>query len=416
MNAASCGNFNASAYNISNNGGSSTFVLGAPIQATLSLNSKKITSGGGGENVDIFLVMDVSNSMHGIVDGVKKMDAAKDALLDVMDSIIAAGNLNNRVGYITFSGNITVQKGLTNNYNEVKVAISNTTEDEPGTGTSIGGGLYTAGEEFKNSVLKPDTKRFIVLASDGVQNGSPSITTGINNIPGDVTVYTVGFGNPTYLDPAEMTRIAETAGTGTGEYYYSDVRDLITVFRNITTQILTVLSLKNIGLVFTKDDKTRTSLSSTAPAYNSFNVLTGGIQWNNIGDLISGKSKKVVVNHTGTAVGTNIPLNANSLTVSYALSGTPCVDTVPVNVRQIDITSPCIDTTWTPASATFCTTQTLTQTSNCGNTRTISGTKQCVQCADTVDNDSDGAIDYPLDSGCFSANDNSEKKLRFQFF
>lgn len=37
----------------------------------------------------------------------------------------------------------------------------------------------------------------------------------------------------------------------------------------------------------------------------------------------------------------------------------------------------CVDTSWTPATSTVCSGQSFTQTSDCGNTRTVTGTKCC---------------------------------------
>ncbi|ABW65875.1 hypothetical protein [Desulfosudis oleivorans] len=58
-------------------------------------------------------------------------------------------------------------------------------------------------------------------------------------------------------------------------------------------------------------------------------------------------------------------------------SEVPCIcdDTAPVVEDEDEV---CVDTTWTPARSTVCSGESFTQTSNCGNTRTKTGTKTCV--------------------------------------
>ena len=48
-----------------------------------------------------------------------------------------------------------------------------------------------------------------------------------------------------------------------------------------------------------------------------------------------------------------------------------------------DMTACCVDTTWTPDPALTCSTAKVTQTSNCGKTKEVSGTKTCA-CVDTT--------------------------------
>jgi len=43
----------------------------------------------------------------------------------------------------------------------------------------------------------------------------------------------------------------------------------------------------------------------------------------------------------------------------------------------------CSDTSWTPNPSTVCSGSSFTQTSNCGNTRQVTGTKDCTTCTDT---------------------------------
>lgn len=54
----------------------------------------------------------------------------------------------------------------------------------------------------------------------------------------------------------------------------------------------------------------------------------------------------------------------------------------------------CVDTSWTPDPSTVCDGETFTQTSNCGNTRTAIGTKNCAVCNTQADTNCDGTVSW----------------------
>jgi hypothetical protein len=411
----SCENFNSASYTISNNAGNSRFLINTPIKTNLALKTKNSTAGG--DNVDIVLVMDRSGSMGVRVNGQQKIQVAKDALNTIVDVVAQSGNLNNRIALVTFSSNVTLDQSLTNNYNAVKVAINSMT---PGGTTSIGGGLVGASSELRTNSSNPATRKFIILASDGLQNHPPGIDTGIATVPSDATVYTVGIGDD--ADTAALQKIASTAGAGNGLYFPSNVTDLVAVFQNIITKILGAFTLQDVSLTFTRDDLVYTSFVKTLPVNDSYNSANGVLQWNNLGNMVNGQQKNIAIDYEGIKVGKSIPLDTFPLVLKYTISGTKCSENVPVNVLFVDVvdnTPPpptCRDTTWSPNPSTVCTTQTFTQTSNCGTARSSRGTKYCTQCSDSIDNDNDVFIDYPLDRGCSSLLDNNEQNQNVIFF
>lgn len=416
--ANSCDNFKAATYTITNNGGSSRFLKNTPIDTSLLLSVKNAVASG--DNVDIVLVMDRSGSMNlkeTTTSSQTKIESAKNALNIVVDTVAQAANLNNRIALVTFSDDTTLDQPLTNNYNTLKVAINNIVA---GGRTSIGGGLLGAANEIKNNSKNPVTRRFIVLASDGLQNRAPSIDTGIAAVPLDTTVYTVGIGID--ADSAALGKIAATAGAQNGGYFFSNVTNLAEVFQEITKRILGAFTLQNVSLLFTRDDVSSINLVGVLPMNDSYDSVNGVIHWNNLGAMTNGQQKTIAITFKGVKSDKNIPLNTFSLVLNYTIFGVVCSENVPVNILLADIVDPilppptCTDTTWVPDSSTVCSTQIFTQTNNCGGARSSTGTKICAQCGDGIDNDGDGFIDYPTDRGCASLLDENEKNYTVRFF
>ncbi len=57
---------------------------------------------------------------------------------------------------------------------------------------------------------------------------------------------------------------------------------------------------------------------------------------------------------------------------------------------------PCTDSSWTPSAADTCSNQTVKQTSNCGRTRVVNGTKNCSVVVPVTCTDSDGGLNYTV--------------------
>lgn len=417
--APSCDYFSSSSYVVP--GGKSGFLIHTPIPTQLTLKAKNSTVEGA-QNVDIVLIIDRSGSMRG-KDGTSqtKIEAAREAMNAVVDVLAEAGSSKNRIALVTFAGDATTNLSFTNDYTAMRVAISKVVPT-PGSGTSIGNGLYEGGAVLKGSPPPADTKRFIILASDGVHNTGKSISSGKANVPSDVTVYTIGIGTPSYLDEPAMQDIAATTGAKDGEYYHSAVPELVTIFQNLTKKIVGAFTLQNVALRFMRDDIAHVDFKTSSPNYSFYDAAKGVIAWSNLGNFSNGATKTIAVNYEGVGIKNNIPLNTALLEVKYTIASASCTESVPVNVLHVDVSESepidkgCTDTTWSPSSDMVCRPQSFTQTSNCGNTRTMEGTKRCTQCSDNMDNDGDGYIDYPADSWCFSLEDNSEADLHFLEF
>ena len=407
--AESCNNFDAAEYNTVGKGLNPSYTPDQTINTTLSLITKSTSSNKG--SVDIVLVMDRSGSMG---TPALKITNAKKALNAVVDSIAASGDSGTRIALVTYSSSATLDQAFTTNYNAVKVAINSMV---PAGTTSIGGGLIAAAGAL-NSVPKiPNQKRYIILASDGLQNTNPALGVGISSIPLDVTAYTVGIGSD--ADPVALKSIALSSGAKNGQYFASSIDELVANFKQIIAEIMGFFTLDNISVTFTRDDISHSEFIKSTPNFSAYEPVNGNILWNNIGSMNNARTSLIKIDFLAKSVGSNIPMNTDTLKVKYTIKGLACTDIVPINKLQIlimdEFVPACEDLRWewvNPAE-TKCTTLKYPQVSNCGNTREISGSVVCPQCGDGVDNDGDGKIDYPIDPGCQNKKDNSEYGIPF---
>jgi uncharacterized protein YegL len=189
-----------------------------------------------GANVDIVLVMDRSGSMSG-----GKIIDAKDALLSAVDYVEQYDTSGeSRIGLVTFASGAYLNKGLTKNYQSVRMAIRSFSA---GGSTTIGGGLKTAGEHLKRNG-SDQNRKFIILASDGQHNVSPSVSEGINSVKKDVTVYTIGIGSG--ADSFTLRTIAQNAGTKQGKYFFGDSSQLEDIFEDILKDVIIEFEMSDV--------------------------------------------------------------------------------------------------------------------------------------------------------------------------
>jgi len=91
----------------------------------------------------------------------------------------------------------------------------------------------------------------------------------------------------------------------------------------------------------------------------------------------------------------------------YACSGTTCSPVssgtsgyLSSNCNNTCTTSSCTDSTWSPDPSTQCSGVSFTQTSNCGNTRTMTGTATCYACSGTTCSPVSSGTSGYLSSNC----------------
>ena len=113
------------------------------------------------KGVDIYVALDVSDSMLAKDVNPNRLERAKREIKDFID--ILQGD---RIGLIVFSGSSFIQCPLTLDYSSIQMFIDNiSTESVPIKGTSIGSAIQTSLDAFNRSA-ESDSKA-IILISDG---------------------------------------------------------------------------------------------------------------------------------------------------------------------------------------------------------------------------------------------------------
>ncbi len=206
--------------------------------------------------VEVMLVMDRSGSMASGARGNSKIDKAKDSLYKFIDLLDERENPENKTGLVTFSHNVSLDSGLTSNYDLVREAIDRMRAVG---NTDIGDALILANNQLKNS---SDKEKFIILASDGRHNTGTSPRVAARRVYSNVTVHTVGigsnnshFGGVYPLNESTLKYIAHNSGTGKGNYYYSDTTNLEEVYSEIFEDIFRPFEAENVELEFYLTDE-----------------------------------------------------------------------------------------------------------------------------------------------------------------
>ncbi len=298
-----------------------------------------------GKNVEIVLVMDRSGSMGDEEGGVKKIEAAKNALNIIADTFVKSSNPDNRLSLVTYNENVTLDQSLTSNYDKVKDAIDSFSALGQ---TNISGALITAGNHLK-ATADSDAKKFIILASDGKQNVGVPINFGIMSVAGDTTVFSVGIGGD--ADSNTLTKIAKESGNKEGEYYSSNVGDLTSIFTKIIEDILIPFRPENVETTFYRDNADKFSLISTTPDYSM--VSNSQASWNNLGSMLNGVTREfdLIYNQVG-GIGVGMPINTGELLMKYNLFGEECSEIVPIQIVSIENEPECVGAI--PSNANLC--------------------------------------------------------------
>ena len=164
------------------------------------------------EGIDIFLVMDLSNSMLAQDFKPNRLEVSKDVALEFVDK-----RAYDRIGLSVFSGEAFTQCPLTTDHRVVKEFLRNLSVNMLSEqGTAIGMGLASAINRLKNSESK---SKVAILLTDGVNNAGyimPETATEIAKEFG-VKVYTIGVGT-------NGRTLAPISQKGNGEYIYNYVR------------------------------------------------------------------------------------------------------------------------------------------------------------------------------------------------
>ena len=140
------------------------------------------------EGIDIYLALDVSNSM--LAEDIKpnRLERAKMAISNLIDKLEG-----DRIGIIIFAGRAYKQLPLTTDYSAARLFLSVVdTKIVPSQGTAIGAAIKMATESFDNS----KHNKAIVVITDGENHEDNAVAAAKAAAEKGIKVFTIGMGLP----------------------------------------------------------------------------------------------------------------------------------------------------------------------------------------------------------------------------
>ncbi len=140
------------------------------------------------EGIDLYLVLDVSNSM--LAEDIKpnRLERSKLAISSLVDKLEG-----DRVGIIIFAGNAYKQLPLTTDYSAAKLFLSAVdTKIVPTQGTAIGEAIDMATSSFGET----EHNKAIIVITDGENHEDDAIEAAKNAYEQGINVFTIGMGLP----------------------------------------------------------------------------------------------------------------------------------------------------------------------------------------------------------------------------
>jgi Ca-activated chloride channel family protein len=180
------------------------------------------------KGVDIFIALDVSQSMLAEDVAPNRLEKAKHEISTFVDQL-----RGDRIGLICFAGIAFVQCPLTLDYSAAKLFLQDLDTDIiPQPGTALGSAIQTAIQSFVTTELK---HKVLVLITDGEDHETDPLEAAKDAAKEGVTIYTIGIGLPQGAPIPEI----DDYGNRTG---YKKDRD-----GKIITSKLDVLTLEKIA-------------------------------------------------------------------------------------------------------------------------------------------------------------------------
>ncbi len=140
------------------------------------------------EGIDIYIALDVSNSM--LAEDIKpnRLERAKMAISNLIDKLEG-----DRIGIIVFAGNAYKQLPLTTDYGAAKLFLSAIdTRIVPSQGTAIGAAINLATNSFDND----NHNKAIVVITDGENHEDDAVGAAKAAAEKGIKVFTIGMGLP----------------------------------------------------------------------------------------------------------------------------------------------------------------------------------------------------------------------------
>ena len=203
------------------------------------------------EGIDLFLCVDISNSMHAEDIAPNRLERSKQAINKLISKL--GGD---RIGIIVFAGNAYVQLPITTDYAAAKMFLSTVDTDLiPTQGTEVGRAIELAIKSFGEN----EHNKAIVIISDGEdhENGD-AVKAAQEAAKRSIKIYTIGMG----LEEGAPIPLYNKYGKKTGYKKDNDGKVIITKLDdNILRQIAEIgngiyvrASNSNVGLDKIYDD------------------------------------------------------------------------------------------------------------------------------------------------------------------
>jgi len=140
------------------------------------------------EGIDLYLVLDVSNSMLAEDIRPNRLERAKMAISNLIDRL-----QGDRIGIVVFAGHAYKQLPLTTDYGAAKLFLSAVdTKIIPTQGTAIGEAINMAVESFDDS----KHNKAIVVITDGENHEDDAVGAAKAAVDKGIKVFTIGMGMP----------------------------------------------------------------------------------------------------------------------------------------------------------------------------------------------------------------------------
>ena len=169
------------------------------------------------EGIDLFLCVDISNSMHAEDIAPNRLERSKQAINKLISKL-----QGDRIGIIVFAGNAYVQLPITTDYSAAKMFLSTVDTDLiPTQGTEVGRAIELAIKSFGES----EHNKAIIIISDGEdhENGD-AVKAAQEAAKRGIKVYTIGMG----LDEGAPIPLYNKYGKKTGYKKDKDGKIIIT--------------------------------------------------------------------------------------------------------------------------------------------------------------------------------------------
>ncbi len=219
----------------------------------LAISGTTLVYSGKSSDLDFVLAIDTSSSMSATDIEPNRLEAAKEAAVDFIDSLGA----KTKIGIVTFSGTGFVETSLTDELNRVKTLIRNIKPRAVG-GTNLGEAIITS----INLLLSSEKARVIILLTDGRSNIGIPLQQAIDYAnKNTVLVYTIGVATeeggiiPGLEDVDALLKLDEKSlieiATSTGGKYFRavDKESLINSYKQISSFSIRRIST-NLSLLF----------------------------------------------------------------------------------------------------------------------------------------------------------------------